>query len=53
MIALYAVAKTAGGGAWILAMRLPYSEIAGVRREESYLIVACTVMTDVPEAVGP
>jgi hypothetical protein len=22
-------------------------------REESYLIVACTVITDVPEAVGP
>jgi hypothetical protein len=25
----------------------------GSKREDRYLIVACTVMTDVPEAVGP
>ena len=28
-------------------------KLGDIGREESYLIVACTVITEVPEAVGP
>jgi hypothetical protein len=35
------------------SMRAIRSSSSAMEREERYLIVACTVITDVPEAVGP
>ena len=40
-----------GGGTCARLLVSPLAEAAG--REERYLIVACTVITDVPEVVGP
>jgi hypothetical protein len=41
------------GGRWSKGLRRTTTRAAVSHREEHYLMVAFTVMTDVPEALGP